>query len=104
MKTVKDDSNPVWGPLFQQAMESQGAMTPQIYLALAIWAKRMQAELVATMGGDPLMAQFNTILEGFQPQKPTDIDPDYRQKELGMEPERTPALAPDASVLAREEA
>lgn len=103
LRTIKNDENPAWGPSFQQVMESQGAMTPALYIALAAWAMKQQANLAALP--DPAVVQmWNQVIGSFQPQKPADLDPDFRNQALGMAPppqnevSAPQELAPDAQI------
>jgi hypothetical protein len=125
LRSIKDDSNPAWGPTFQQAMEAQGAMTPAIYIALQAWALNMQADVLAK-GGAGMGQEWSAVMQSFHPQKILDLDPDYRprganmalpgqdgQPALGMGPQsdgaspnekpETQTLAPDATRLSGQE-
>jgi len=71
------ETNPAWGPMLQQVMESQGGMTPALYASLKVWANMLQADLVAK-GGPGTEQDFQQVAASFAPQKAMDVDPDYR--------------------------
>ena len=95
------ETNPAWGPMLQQVMESQGGMTPALYASLKVWASMLQADLVAK-GGPGTDQDFQQVAASFAPQKPLDVDPDYRGGGQGAQPTLAEAPPPEGELPPQE--
>lgn len=79
LATSIPDTNPAWAPAIAQAYEGMNAATPALYAALSMWVAKIAADYAAAM---PAQAQNASLLaQGFAPQKPEDLDPDYREQQ-----------------------
>lgn len=71
------ETNPAWGPMQQAAYEAQGMATPGLYEGLKVWALNL-AETMSQQLGPQATQELQTMIQGFTPNNPNDLDPDFR--------------------------